>query len=388
MRNAPETARRLRPLSWGLALAGAFLARGAVAGPEPPAGPDAAFEWRPATPESQGMSSPKLEALWTDLKARQTTGLVVIRNDRLVFEKYAEGWGPSKPHFTASMAKALVGGVSTAVLLSDGRLTLDDKVAAALPAWKADPRKAKVTIRQLGSHTSGLEDAEDGAGTPHDKLDGWKGRFWRREAPPNDPFTISRDEVPVVDEPGTAFRYSNPGMAMLSYVLTQVLTDAPQKDLRTLLRDRVMRPIGVPDGEWSVGYGSSVTLNGLPLVASWGGGGYSPRATARVARLMLREGDWEGLRLLKPEAVRQVTRDAGTPGTCGIGWWSNNDGRYSRLPPDAYFGAGAGDQVVLIVPSLKLIAVRNGTALETGPDAEKGRETRLFDPLIGAVTDR
>ena len=65
-----------------------------------------------------------------------------------------------------------------------------------------------------------------------------------------------------------------------------------------------MRPIGVPDDEWSVGYGQTFTVDGLPLVGSWGGGGYTARAAARVGRLMLREGDWEGKQLLSKEAVR------------------------------------------------------------------------------------
>ena len=68
------------------------------------------------------------------------------------------------------------------------------------------------------------------------------------------------------------------------------------------------------------GMGIAVLYFGLPLVAAWGGGGFTPRATARVARLMLREGDWEGVRVLGAEGVRQVTRDAGTPGNGGIGF--------------------------------------------------------------------
>jgi CubicO group peptidase (beta-lactamase class C family) len=353
----------------------------------PPVGVESTFEWQVATPESQGLSPAKLEGLWDDLKARQTKALVVVRNDRLVFERYAEDWGPAQRHYTASMAKALVGGVATAVLLSDGRITLDDKVAASVAAWKDDPRKAKITLRQLGSHTSGLDDAEEG-NVPHDKLTGWKGRFWRREPPPNDPFTLARDAAPLVAEPGMKLGYSNPGIAMLGYALTYVLTEVPQKDIRSLLRDRILRPIGVKDDEWSVGYGETVELHGLPLVAAWGGGAFTPRATARVARLMLREGDWDGVRLLTPEAVRQVTRDVGTPGNGAIGWWTNSGGEYPDLPADAYFGSGAGDQVVLIVPSLKLIAVRNGGALDPGPGVKNGRERHFFAPLMHTLTDR
>ena len=44
---------------------------------------------------------------------------------------------------------------------------------------------------------------------------------------------------------------------MLTYYVTAAIQDGPHKDIRTLLRERVMRPIGVPDAEWSCGYGKT-----------------------------------------------------------------------------------------------------------------------------------
>ncbi|MBM3335586.1 beta-lactamase family protein, partial [Candidatus Sumerlaeota bacterium] len=319
-------------------------------------------DWQMGTPESQAMSSQKLEALKSSLAAQKTKALLVIRNDRIVCEWYAAGHGPDKKHYTASMAKAIVGGLSLAVALTDGLIALDDPATKYVPQWKDDPRKSKITVRQLGSHTSGIEDAEADR-LPHDQLTGWKGDFWKRPEPPNDAFTIARDRAPVIFEPGERIQYSNPGIAMLSYCVTASLRNSSHKDIRTLLRDRVMRPIGVPDDEWSVGYGKTYVVDGLPLVGSWGGGGYTARAVARVGRLMLREGDWAGKQLISREAVRQVTRDAGTPGNCGIGWWSNNDGTHAELPRDAFWGSGAGHQALLVIPSLKIIAVRNGEDL-------------------------
>ena len=79
--------------------------------------------------------------------------------------------------------------------------------------------KSKITIRQLGSHASGLEDAETDR-QPHHELTGWKGDFWKRLPVPRDPFTVSRDVAPTLDEPGERFRYSNPGIAMLGYAIT------------------------------------------------------------------------------------------------------------------------------------------------------------------------
>lgn len=351
----------------------------------------AEFQWTSATPESQGMSSEKLATMRDDLAARKTTGLLVVRNDKIVCEWYAPGQSAKSKHGTASMAKAIVGGVSLAVAMSDGRISLDDPAAKFVPPWRNDPQKSRITVRQLGSHTSGIEDAEADK-LPHEKLTGWKGDFWKRLPPPRDPFTIARDEAPVLFAPGTKMAYSNPGIAMLTYTVTASLRDSPHNDIRTLLRERVMRPIGVPDEEWSVGYGQTPVVDGLPLVGSWGGGSYTARAAASVGRLTLREGDWDGRRLISADAVRQVTRDVGTPGNCGIGWWSNNDGSYPELPKDAFCGTGAGHQIVLVVPSLNLIAVRNGDTIATvggEPNAyHVPLRQYLFGPLVKAIEDR
>jgi CubicO group peptidase (beta-lactamase class C family) len=353
------------------------------------------FEWRSATPESQGMSKEKLDALKDELAKRKTKAFLVVRNDKMVYEWYAAGHGPKKKHGAASLSKPTVAGLALALLFADGKLKLDTLVADLVAAWNDDPRKRKITLRQLGSHTSGLADAEQDH-LPHDKLSGWKGDFWKRRDPPNDPFTIARDQTPVLFEPGTKLQYSNPGIAMLGYAVTAALKGAPQKDIRTLLKNRVMTPIGVADEDWSVGYGKTFKVDGLPLVGGWGGGSYTARAMARIGRLLFREGDWDGKQILSKEAVRQLTGDAGLPGHCGMGFWTNADGRYPKLPKDTYYGAGAGDQLLIVVPSLNLIVVRNGETLAPKPKNAKdvfeafhdARVKILFEPILDAITDQ
>ncbi len=188
----------------------------------------AADVWQAAQPESQGFSSGRLDALRTDLAQRNTKSLLVIRNDAIVCEWYAAGATADTKLGTASLAKAIVGGVSLAVALSDGRLNLDEPAAKFIPAWRGDPRKFRITLRQLGSHTSGIEDAEDGD-KPHDKLTGWKGDFWKQLPVPDDPFTTARDRASLVFEPGAKMSYSNPGIALMTWCVTAALHNAPRK---------------------------------------------------------------------------------------------------------------------------------------------------------------
>lgn len=369
------------------------------------------FAWQTVSPEAEGFSTEKLDTLRDGLAQRGTKALLVIRNDRIVYEWYSPGHGPNKKHYTASMAKALVGGMSLLIALNDGWMAVDDPAWKYVPQWAGDPVKSKITIRHLATHSSGIEDAEASEQdrltarqrgvtltAEHMSLPGWKGAFWRQDP---DPFTLARDQAPVVFTPGSRYAYSNPGMGMLSYAVTASLPADRYRDIRTLLRDRIMRPIGMADEDWSIGYGKTFEVDGLKLVANWGGGSYTALATARVGRLMLRKGDWQGEQIVQSRWIEEVVRPAGTPlpdrpagnpqPASGLGWWTNADGVWPRVPRDAFAGAGAGNQVLLVVPSLNLIVVRNGANLYDPAQGEGfwgGLEDHLFNPLMGALDSR
>jgi len=353
------------------------------------------FTWRATSPESQGISGARLEAMRQELAGRGTKTLLLVRNDHIVYEWYADDFGPEKKHYSASLAKAVVGGMSLALAMNDGHISPDEPASKYIPVWKDDPQKSKITIRHLATHTSGIEDANQ-EGVDHMELSGWMGKFWRREP---DPFSVSIHEAPVVFEPGTDYAYSNPGMAALAYAVTASLKGTPQDDIRTLLKARLFDPTGVPENEWSIGYGQGYDVDGLTLYANWGGAAFSARAVASVGRLMLRKGDWDGTQLIRPEICEQVLSYAGMPlpprppgnpqPGSGLGFWLNFDGVWSAVPKDAFGGAGAGNQILLVVPSLDLIIVRNGSQIgreEEGLGFWGGVEQFLFDAVMESVT--
>jgi len=333
----------------------------------------------------EGLDISALERLKDQLAARQTTGLLVRRHNRTVYEWYAAGWGPEKPHYAASMSKSLVGGMSLLLALDEGRISADDAAWKYIPYWKQDALKSRITTRQLATHTSGLEDAEEDS-KPHSELTGWKADFWKRK--PN-PFWIAIHETPVIYPPGTKFAYSNPGFAALAYAITASLRGGPQRDIYTLLKERVMDPIGVPAGHWSIGYDGPTELDGLEIYATWGGASYTARATASIGQLMLQRGEWDGRQLISRKWAETVVKYAGMPLpdrqkegpflASGLGWYSNFDGVWPQVPRDAFVGAGAGHQMLLVIPSLDLVVVRNGNALEPKAPTYWGA---LFDYLI------
>jgi CubicO group peptidase (beta-lactamase class C family) len=349
------------------------------------------LDW-PAAGSDSGFDTARLNAVRDRLAAGNTKGFLVLRGGRKVMEWYAPGFTAATRHFTASMAKALVGGSSLLVAMSDGLIRPADRAAKFIPAWAGDPKKSRITIRQLATHTSGIEDSSVD-GYEHGKEPAWKGQFWRREP---DPFSVSLRDAPVLFEPGTGNQYSNPGMAILSYAITASLRGAPRKDVRTLLRDRVFREIGIPDDAWSIGYGKPYPLDGLELWANWGGGAFTPRAAARIGEWMMQRGKWGGKQLVREAVVNQAVTYSGLPiperpaedrfrPGSGLCWYTNFDAVWPSVPRDAFAGSGAQNQVILVVPSLELVVVRNGGTLSQSGGSWDATYRHLFEPVMEAM---
>ncbi len=378
------------------------------------------FEFRSGAAVDQGLDPKAFAAFSQAVEKRNTDALLVIRNDRVLHEWYAKGIDPAQAFGIASVSKAVVGGLALALLLGDGRVALDEPVSAYVPEWASDAAKASITLRQLATHSSGLADAER-AGGPHAELPGWQGAFWKREPerdkakrkkpehdqPNRNSIEIALRDAPLLFPPGQGFAYSNPGFAVLSHALSAALqknasgqAGAVASDLRTLLRNRILRPIGISDSQWAIGYNQPFEIGDLIVWATWGGGNFSARALARIGRLLLRRGNWEGQRLLEPEALEAMVSYGGTPLAAdakvlaypapALGWWSNARGTWSAFPRDAFLAAGAGHQSLLVVPSLDLIVVRLGRTLagqEWGADFWKVLDREFLQPLARAFPE-
>ncbi|MCH7787772.1 MAG: beta-lactamase family protein, partial [Chloroflexi bacterium] len=196
---------------------------------------DANVEWESANPESQGIDSVKLDILRDDLVKRETDSFLVIRHDKVVYEWYAPDRGPGKRRSVASLSKAITGSIALLVALDDGRMKLDDPASSYIPAWRDDPAKSRITIRELATHSSGIENVtlRDVVGT------GWKEIYYLNR---NERFSLALTTAPVTFEPGTQYSYSGTGYYALAYAITSSLQGTPQSDVLTLLRERIMEP--------------------------------------------------------------------------------------------------------------------------------------------------
>jgi len=283
-----------------------------------------------------------------------TRAVVVVHGGRLVAERYGDrtdAWGDvtgdpvdaSTPLLSWSMAKSMLHAV-VGMLVGEGRLDLD--APAPVPAWQGDERR-EITLQQLLEMRDGLDFAEeyapgeDGAAGTSDVIE----MLFGAGAGDVAGFAEAR---PLAHPPGTVFGYSSGTSNVISGIVRRELGgEAPY---RRFLRDRLFDPIGMASADPR-----------FDDAGTWVASSYvwaTARDMARFGLLYLRDGTWEGARLLPEGWVDHArtlrSRDATNGWGYGAHWWVVGDGH------GTFWANGYEGQSILVCPALDLVVVRLG----------------------------
>lgn len=289
-----------------------------------------------------------MQMAWQYAQQSGTQTMLVMHDGKTVFEQYANGGSAIKPQLLASGTKSFNGMVAQAAV-EDGLIRLDDRVADVVTEWKTDPQKSLITYRQLLTLTSGLSPGELGDAT---KIPGWEAIL----------------SQPMVAAPGTKFNYGPYQFLAFAAALQRRLGT---ETYEAYLNRRILDPLGI-----SLVWGVRCN-DGNPQVA--GGGFMTARHWATFGEWVRREGDWNGRQLLAKTRLAECF--VGTPPNpaYGLTWWLREPVSAdliqsipqlrdelidvlasTYLPDDLVLAAGAGKQRLYIMPSLKLVVVRQG----------------------------
>lgn len=175
-----------------------------------------------------------------------SASIAVVRDGRLVlakaYGKQCERCGAPDarlPYQIASVSKQFTA-AALLLLEDDGKLSLDDTVAKYLPGITGGDR---ITIRQLLSHTSGLQDY-----WPQDYS------FAAMAAPTTPQAIVDRwARKPLDFAPGTQWQYSNTGYVVAGLIAEKVSGEP----LLSFLQSRVFKPLGIRalDQDLAIGHG-------------------------------------------------------------------------------------------------------------------------------------
>lgn len=285
-----------------------------------------------------------MDALIRDaIAAKQTPGAVVVagQGERILYEKAfgLRAMVPAEEPMTldtvfdlASLTKVVATTTAVMTLIEDGRLRLNDPVAAHIPGFERY-NKGGITVRHLLTHVSGLR--------PDVDLHPWTGYEAAIE--------LAKEEVPTA-APGETFVYSDINFFLLGDIVSRITAQSLDAYLKRVL----FEPLGMKDTSfnppktllsriaptercseqdaWPCKRPDAMPLRGVvhdPTARRMGGiaghaGLFSTaRDLQRFVRMLINGGQLDGVRVLSAASVRAMTSPATPPGmntVRGLGW--------------------------------------------------------------------
>ncbi len=235
----------------------------------------------------------------------------------------------------ASLTKVIATTTVAMRLEQDSALDLDRTVASYLPEFN-DSAKAGITVRMLMAHTGGME-----AGAPLHR------QFRGREA-----FLQQISQRPLRFAPGTRTIYSDWDMVLAGFIIERLAG----KSLDVFADEQVFRPLGMRETRWNPGAALRPRTAATEVAADRGGliwgevhdanawaiGGVaghaglfsSVRDMAVFAQMLLNGGEYNGVRVLRPQTIARWTAPQGRGASRALGW----DTPSERSSAGRYFG--------------------------------------------------
>lgn len=323
-------------------------------------------DWLPVAPEKAGFAASlneRLERAIAEKRVWNVHGVVVMRGDRVVLERYFRGqdhargrplgevsFGADTLHDLRSVSKSIVG-LLYGIALERGKVPPPEApLLSSFPAHAglaADPGRKGWTLHHALSMTMGTD--WDEISVPYS--DPANSEIAMDRAPDRYRYVLER---PLVFRPGQRWVYNGGATALLG----RVIADATGKSLHDFAREALFDPLGIGPTEWLADdKGDAFAASGLRL---------SLRDLARLGRLMLRGGKVAGKGVVSGEWLARST----TPYVAvdeerryGYHWYLNHFAfavtsgpRWSRNRLEQAWGAyGNGGQRLWVLPGLDLV---------------------------------
>ena len=258
---------------------------------------------------------------------------------------------------TKSIAATVLG-----IALGRGEIaTLDRPFLDYFTAWdlsRIDARLRTATVADLLTMRTGIEwhEQDRPLDDTNTTIQLEKSRDWMQ-------FTLNQ---PMDAAPGTKWAYNSGGSALMA----GIIRTATKRHIDDYANEFLFRPLGIKDFHWKkTPTGHPDTEGGLYLSAG---------DLAKIGTLYLKDGVWEGKRLLPDGWVRQATtrhaKAVAAGWDYGYQWWiTQRDG------VDIWAGRGFGGQLLIVIPSRDTVAVVNAWNIFGG------RAANIFSPLIAAL---
>jgi CubicO group peptidase (beta-lactamase class C family) len=313
--------------------------------------------------------------------------LLVARRGKLVLEEYFFGFDRDRPHDSRSAGKTFAAVMLGAAMMRGASITPEtpiyDLLKAKGPFANPDPRKDRITLGHLLTHTSGLacDDNDERSPGQEDTMQAQRAQpdWWK--------FTL---DLPMAHDPGARYAYCTGGMNLAGAALTKVTgTWLPEYFDRT-----VARPLQFGPYYWNL----------MPTGEGYQGGGVflRPRDLLKVGQAWLDGGTWHGRRIADKSWVALSTSPKVhiSPQTTGLDAehfsesYNEADDGYAwhvyQLKSGArtyreYEATGNGGQLLMVLPELELVVVFTAGNYGQGGIWGRFRDQVMMEEIVPAV---
>jgi CubicO group peptidase (beta-lactamase class C family) len=289
-----------------------------------------------SVPEAEGVSSRDIITFLDSVEVRKHEfhSFMFLRHGKVIAEGW---WNPYRPDLKHTLYSASKSFTCTAIGLAvkGKKLSIDDKVISFFPESlpdTVDPFLAELKIKDLLSMSSGQR--QESSATTND----WIKAFL---------------ETPVVNEPGTKYRYSS----MASFMLSAIVQKVTGEKVVDYLTPRLFNPLGIEGYDWETN----------PQGINTGGWGLRLKTEdlAKFGQLYLQKGRWNGKQILPEKWVEEATslKIYQNPDLSQAKRDSANDSQqgyccqFWRARHNSYMANGAFGQFVLIMPDKDALVV-------------------------------
>ncbi len=245
-----------------------------------------------------------LSSLSRIAEANDTLALLVIRDDRILLEEYFQDHHPEKPVMAFSVAKSVLS-LLIGIAIEDGQLESEEtRLGELVPGLRSPPLR-EIPLRALLQMTSGIDYAEN------DNPFGLHPRFYYSTRLRDDALSLEAEEVAE-----QRFEYRSSDAVLLTLALEGALHS---ESVTQFTQRRLWNRVGMEhDGAWRLDNpvdGIEKTGCCLSITA---------RDLAKIGRLYLKGGDWDGDRIIAAAWAARPQRSDRTRGASELYqymWW-------------------------------------------------------------------
>ncbi len=280
--------------------------------------------------------------------------LLIVRNGALVAEGYFRNPSDRDEYHALQSVTKSVTSILTGIAIDRGFLTsVDQSIYEFLPQYfDNDVRKRAITLHHVLTHQTGLDFDNDRNTNEFFNYDGSSLEYVLHKS--------------LAFEPGTMFYYNDGNPQLISGVIQAVAGTT----LERFAVQHLFDPLGIDNYKWEIA-ADGLTFGAFGL---W----ITPREMAKLGKLMLDDGSWEGERIVSSEWITQSTRIYAN-GNYGYYWWIEE--------PNVFFWAqGFGDQIIYVRRDEELVIVMTNDSYSTPAKLSPGLG-QLFTDIVDAIVD-